>query len=206
MERLILALTLALTLTACGDDKKDAGSTSTKGDNVQRNTEPPVIEVPATAHVRDYACEEQREFTLDGRAESETVSWQGVRSFWKDSGYSLTLEEEEGLKVHVKSRNTPTGLNEVRREMEQTVHELVDGAWTSTFQRILRVVDTTGRIDRVKLNQVDDVDEPYFWELENIRVDAKTHREVSRHTQPSVRDGDGRSYTRITSTCTYTLR
>lgn len=203
MKNSILILSLALALSACGSDDKKSDASAIGTDNS------PSVVVPANAHLSDYDCVERQEFTENGVARTLDVPSKGVNSYWKDSGYSFSYDQESdgSFKALAKYRKTAIDASKYKQESELTSWALVEGKWMKYFKTTLRVWEKNGSIRRVISNQENGVDnQPYYWEIEDSEINEKTTRSVQRHTRPEARNRNGLVFSKIEVTCTYTDR
>jgi hypothetical protein len=199
----LLILSLALALSACGSDDKKAATNA-----VSTDPNAPNIVVPAGAHLSDYDCMERQEFTENGTARVLDLPSKGMNSFWKDSGYSFTLDEESdgSFKSYAKYRKTAIDTVKYRQEIEATLWILSEGKWERIQKNSVRIWEKNGRTRRVLSNLEDGIEKPYHWEIEDTEIDQKTSRSFQRHTNPGVRNRNGLVFSKIEITCTYTDR
>lgn len=201
MKFLFICIT-ALVLTACGKDETVSSSGGEIGGG-----QSPQVSVPANAIVSDYKCTDTEEYeNQSGAMITENFNYSGTTFEWKEGQENLLYSEEATYKML--SRSTKHSLSESQYRILSTISSwyLENGAWKKTDHSYDRIwlKEENGR--RNVSNKEDGVDKPYFWRQEFFSINDKIERTVNYHLNPSVRDGDGRHYVRITSECVDTYR
>lgn len=198
MKNFLTLSLLALALSACGSDDKKTTSDGLTG------TEGPNVTVPAGAHLSDYDCLTREEFSENGVAKVTETRTTGMTSFWKEDGFSFSYDEDTdgNYKGLNKYRKTPTELTKYRQEGELRQWLMEGGKWLKFEKSYVRVFEKNGSIIRNLSNIEDGAEKPYYYVREVTEIDRDTTRTVSRHTNPGVRNRDGRTFTSIVETCT----
>jgi hypothetical protein len=199
MKKLIL---LCLALTACGGGNDTKSTANGLADANQPNI---VIPTDRAVVVTDYSCVTVDEYTdAVGDAKHREYPYQGVIHYWKDGGYSFSYDEDSTGKIKSLSKYQRLTLDggQYRLTAEDTSWLNKDNAWTKKIDEVVRVYQVNGNLRHALSNSVNGVDTPYYFDIEEDRIDAKTVKIIKRHTNPSVRDHDGLRYTKIEITCT----
>jgi hypothetical protein len=186
-----------LALAACGNGN---------GNPSKAKQEQPQIAIPANALIADYSCSEVSEFRgTDGILQTETVATKGVSYDWSAGGNlnSYTHTADGGEHSYLSARSASEGFDRTRVTGQLTTWTRVNGVLRSTVTSLERLWEKTGNTQRALSNKLNGLDEPYYWEVETVRIDLKNQRIVQRHTYPGARNTNIRAYEKIENTCFY---
>lgn len=199
-SRTLSVVLAALALTACGSGNSNPG---------KAKQEQPQIPIPVGAVIADYSCNELSEFRgPDGILQTETTATKGVSYEWSADGRSnsYTHTADGGEHSYLNARTENVAFDQVRVTGELTTWVRTGGVLRSTVKSLERLWQKTGNTQRALSNKINGLDEPYYWEVETVRIDLKNQRIVQRHLSPGVRDTAQRAYERIENTCFYSDR
>ena len=202
MKRLSLSV-LVFFLFACGRKNPNTSVVNALGDG-----NAPMVSIPANAFISDYTCTEIREFRTPSGQEQSERSYSGVIHFWKDSGFSVSFDENsDGLSKEL-SRYQKYTLDGGRFRLQaENIHwQSQNGSWKKVTDQVERVTQKQGNRYITVSNKLNGVDSPFEWSMETNQIDSKIIQRISRHTNPSSLDHDGLQFTKIETSCLETSR
>lgn len=198
-SKVSLLLCSALFLVACGSEKDSQPTLAL--------TEAPQVQVPADAFVESYSCDYFREFTENGSSDVRFSYYQetGTVYSWNENGmsYSYEIEAEDHFRTLASFYSVELDAQNRFTRIVQTDWEKENGAWVKQERTIERtsVLENGKRV--ITSNKVNGVETPYYWQNTTENRGKETII-TSKHSNPSVLNKNGRSYSKYEVICSYT--